>query len=236
MFKRFLLGSMIFHMILIAGVAIGMRQRPLDLDTFTYFQMVTDIQSAAPLALGRNGLKTNGSQGNSVSLRLHPTTQHSVVQMSPVSMETKPETDMVNEDLKPAVETGVCQSRANPGTSPAGVPENNPGTGPEGNSTNGSGIPGDGPGVIPPRRIYAPEPEYPAIARRNNWEGLVMLRILIKTDGAIGEITVLQSSGYEVLDQSALKTVKKWRYQPAVRQGEMVECYRRVPVRFRLGE
>jgi len=31
----------------------------------------------------------------------------------------------------------------------------------------------------------------------------------------LGEIELTESSGYEVLDQSALATVKKWRFTPA---------------------
>lgn len=235
MFKRFLLGSMIFHMILIAGVGIGMRRQPLDLDKISYFQLVTEIQAMDP-STGRNGLKTNGSKGNSVALRLSNNVPDIAVERNPAPVVGKPETEMANEDLKPAGYHGTVQSGANSGTDPAGIQGNNPGTGPGDSSADGSGIPGDGPGVIPPYRIYAPSPEYPAIARRNNWEGLVTLRVLIKTDGTIGEITVFQSSGYEVLDQSALSAVKKWRYQPAYRQGIAVECYRRVPVRFRLGD
>lgn len=229
-------GSIIFHIILIAGAGTGMRQRPLDLDKTAYFQLVTDVQAEASPVLGRNGLKTTGSQGNSVSLQWHRAVRNSVEHMNPVPVERKPEAEKANEDIKPAVDNCTVLHGSKPETSPVGDQRNYPGTGPEGNATDGSGIPGNGPGVTPPRRIYAPEPEYPAIARRNNWEGLVTLRVLIKTDGAIGDITVFQSSGYEVLDQSALKTVKKWRYQPASRQGVAVECYWRIPVRFQLEE
>lgn len=83
-----------------------------------------------------------------------------------------------------------------------------------------------------PVKIYAPNPEYPLQARRNNWEGVTVLKIVIETDGLVREITVLQSSGYEILDRAAVKTVKRWRYRPALVNGVPVARQAQVRIKF----
>ena len=46
-------------------------------------------------------------------------------------------------------------------------------------------------------------------------------------NGRVGEVVVEKSSGYEVLNQSALATVKKWRFIPA-REGVFFQVYKAV--------
>jgi TonB family protein len=47
-----------------------------------------------------------------------------------------------------------------------------------------------------------------------------MKRLRNGTDGPVGQIAVKKSSGYEVVDQSALVAVKQWKFIPA-RKGEV---------------
>src|SRR5690606_17846269 len=51
--------------------------------------------------------------------------------------------------------------------------------------------------------------EYPWIARRRGWEGRVWLSVTVRPDGALERIHVTRSSGYEVLDRSAVETMKR---------------------------
>lgn len=60
-----------------------------------------------------------------------------------------------------------------------------------------------------------PAPIYPRLARLKGWEGTVILRILVDADGKVQEINIHQASGYSILDDEALKTVKKWKFVPA---------------------
>ncbi len=53
---------------------------------------------------------------------------------------------------------------------------------------------------------------YPREARRNHWEGIVTLSISVAEDGSVAEVSILNSSGYTVLDTSALKMMRKARY------------------------
>ncbi|MDD2897741.1 MAG: energy transducer TonB [Desulfuromonadaceae bacterium] len=49
---------------------------------------------------------------------------------------------------------------------------------------------------------------YPSIARRMEWTGRVVLSFVVAEDGRIHSIRVKETSGYPVLDNSALQTVK----------------------------
>ncbi len=53
---------------------------------------------------------------------------------------------------------------------------------------------------------------YPKEARRNRWEGCVELSISVAADGSVAEVSILNSSGYRILDTSALKMMRNARY------------------------
>lgn len=50
---------------------------------------------------------------------------------------------------------------------------------------------------------------YPAAARRNGWEGTVWLGLRVEPDGQFDRIRLERSSGYAVLDNSALNSLKR---------------------------
>jgi TonB family protein len=60
--------------------------------------------------------------------------------------------------------------------------------------------------------ISRPAPDYPRLARRKGWQGLVKVGFKLNRAGQTIEHTVLKSSGHHVLDRAALAAVKKWRY------------------------
>lgn len=64
-------------------------------------------------------------------------------------------------------------------------------------------------------------------------QGVVVLRVFVHPDGSVGEVTVSQSSGSDLLDDSALRTVREqWRFLPARLDGQPVESWVEVPIRF----
>ncbi len=77
-------------------------------------------------------------------------------------------------------------------------------------------------------------PEYPERARRNEFEGRVVLRVQVLPNGTSGAVSVQKSSGYDILDQAALAAVKKWRFVPAKRGETAVSASLDVPIIFRL--
>lgn len=50
---------------------------------------------------------------------------------------------------------------------------------------------------------------YPYIARKMGWEGRVIVSFILTKEGKISFLTVEKSSGYDVLDKNAIKTIKK---------------------------
>ena len=81
-----------------------------------------------------------------------------------------------------------------------------------------------------------PKPPYPALARRRGYEGRVWLEMEVLASGKVGKIWVKESSGYEILDRSALKTIQDWRFIPARFGNIPVRSTVIVPVTFSLKE
>nr|AAP49337.1 Uvs044 [uncultured bacterium] len=92
--------------------------------------------------------------------------------------------------------------------------------------------------VLPPRaeagQLSNPAPVYPSLSRRLREEGIVVLEILIKADGTVGEIKIKTSSGFKRLDDTAVKAVKRWRYQPATQGDKKIDFWYEQPVEFNL--
>jgi len=83
----------------------------------------------------------------------------------------------------------------------------------------------------------APTPDYPIGARQMEQQGIVMLRVLVSADGAAQRVEIAHSSGFQLLDDAALETVReRWRFVPAMRAGAAVESWVTVPIRFALTE
>ncbi|MCS6854881.1 MAG: TonB family protein [Elioraea sp.] len=80
------------------------------------------------------------------------------------------------------------------------------------------------------------EPTYPWEARRNRWQGTVVLAVTVSPEGHPVAIEVARSSGHAVLDQAAADAVRQWRFVPAQRNGVAVADRVAVPITFRLRE
>jgi protein TonB len=85
-----------------------------------------------------------------------------------------------------------------------------------------------------PDYAFNPKPVYPKLAIRRNYQGTVILLVEVLADGSTNDVEVFESSGYSVLDRSAVRTVRKWRFKPGTRYGEPTSMKVKVPVVFRL--
>lgn len=85
-----------------------------------------------------------------------------------------------------------------------------------------------------PDYLRNPAPTYPEAARRAGQQGLVMLRVQVNARGTVDAVSVSESSGHSLLDQAAIKAVRKWKFRPATMGPMAVECEVEVPVRFKL--
>ena len=82
---------------------------------------------------------------------------------------------------------------------------------------------------------YAPAPPYPADALREGRSGTVILEVLVGLDGRPVSVEIAQSSGQRDLDRIAVRHVlAKWRFEPAMRNGQAVQAIGRVPIAFSL--
>lgn len=81
-----------------------------------------------------------------------------------------------------------------------------------------------------------PKPIYPSFAKRTGMQGTVILKVLVSREGMTLKVTIVQSSGHDILDKSAVDAVKQWRFVPARAGDTPVEEWVQVPVAFRLNK
>jgi TonB family protein len=122
----------------------------------------------------------------------------------------------------------------------AGVGQGGSGWGSENGSRpgqGGSGMGGSGKGRAGdpyPRYAKNPKPVYPLEAREKGYEGEVLLKVEVLSNGQVGQVEVKRSSGYEMLDESALTTVKQWKFIPARRGEVAIPVWVNIPIKFQL--
>jgi protein TonB len=85
-----------------------------------------------------------------------------------------------------------------------------------------------------PAYYLNPPPPYPEEARHLKQEGLVTIHVEVDAEGKVSSDSLAQSSGFPLLDDSALQTVRGWRFKPARIAGIAVSKGVDIPVRFRL--
>jgi TonB family protein len=90
-----------------------------------------------------------------------------------------------------------------------------------------------GSGIDPPRLLREVKAEYTDEARRRGITGDVVLEIVVKRDGSVGDVKILQGRGAG-LEQRAVAAVRQWRFSPARRRGEPVDVIVEVAVEFTL--
>ncbi|GDX61031.1 hypothetical protein LBMAG32_05650 [Nitrosomonadaceae bacterium] len=75
-------------------------------------------------------------------------------------------------------------------------------------------------------------PSYPPLSRRLGEEGKLLLRVELDEDGRVSNAQVIESSNYKRLDDVALITVKTWRCNPSIRNGQRVRAVALQPFNF----
>ena len=86
---------------------------------------------------------------------------------------------------------------------------------------------------VPPKAIYAPDPEYSDEARHNGIQGAVVMTVVIGKDGLVKNVVVEKGLGYG-LDEKASNTVREWKFQPARMKSEPVAVTVNVQMKFRM--
>ena len=79
-------------------------------------------------------------------------------------------------------------------------------------------------------------PRYPSLAVRRGREGWVRLSYVIDEEGRVKDPVVEDFFGSPSFKRSALSAVKKWQYDPAIKDGEPTQqCHQAVQLDFTIG-
>ena len=115
-----------------------------------------------------------------------------------------------------------------------GLPEGPPGGGASGSGFGGPGVYQIGEDVSMPVLVKKVEPLYPAPAKANRIQSIVILEAVVLTSGRVGDIRVVRSGGGYGFDEEAIAALKQWEFRPAVHQGRPVPVYMMLTVEFEL--
>jgi len=107
------------------------------------------------------------------------------------------------------------------------------GIGPGSGGGTGGGPYRAGSGITAPGLLREVKPDYTDEARRRGVEGDVVLEIVVRANGSVSDVKVLQGLGAG-LDQRAADAVRQWRFSPARRFGSPVDVIVEVAVEFKL--
>jgi TonB family protein len=83
-----------------------------------------------------------------------------------------------------------------------------------------------------PELIASPSAIYPATARANHVEGVVVMDALVDATGKVTQVKAI--SGPAPLQQAAVDALRSWKYQPARQDGQPVAQHTQVSISFRL--
>ena len=157
---------------------------------------------------------SSGNQGDS-----------SFVSPAPVSLAVQDPTERTEHHLAPSQRPsrpGHLSVKEDPAPAPISIPSF---------SSRGAG----GPSMIGlPGYRRKGSLDYPEGARRRREEGTVRVLVTISPGGEVEHAEIDRSSGYADLDQAALRSVKSWEFDPAVRDALPVRCQAIVPLIYRL--
>jgi TonB family protein len=107
------------------------------------------------------------------------------------------------------------------------------GVGPGSGGGTGGGPYRPGSGIEPPRLLREVKADYTDEARVRGITGEVVLEIVVRRDGSVGDVKVLRGLGSGLNDRAA-QAVRQWRFTAARRQGTPVDVIVEVAVEFKL--
>jgi protein TonB len=90
-----------------------------------------------------------------------------------------------------------------------------------------------GSGIEPPRLLREVKADYTDEARRRGVRGEVLLEVVVRRDGTVGDVNVIRRLD-PGLDDRAARAVRQWRFAPATRRGVAVDVVVEVAVEFSL--
>ncbi len=97
----------------------------------------------------------------------------------------------------------------------------------------GGGAKQIGGGVIGPKIIYQPEPEFSEEARKAKFMGVVLVGLIVDQTGKPQNVHVIRGVGMG-LDEKAMEAVRQYRFKPGTENGKPVATFLNVEVNFEI--
>ncbi len=107
------------------------------------------------------------------------------------------------------------------------------GIGPGSDGGTGGGVYKPGGGVSSPKVLYAVDPEFSDEARRQKYQGVVVLSLIVDAQGQPQRIHVVRNLGMG-LDEKAVEAVRQYKFKPAMKDGKPVPVEINIEVNFQL--
>jgi periplasmic protein TonB len=107
------------------------------------------------------------------------------------------------------------------------------GQGPGGDRGYGGGVMSVGGGVSAPEVIHSVQPQFTPDARRENFQGVVAVQLIVDSQGFPQDVRVVRHLGMG-LDEEAIAAVKQYKFRAATYEGHSVAVQMVIDVNFRL--
>jgi TonB family protein len=91
------------------------------------------------------------------------------------------------------------------------------------------------PGIVAPKAIYSPQPDFPETARKAGERGTVTISLIVGVDGKPRDLKVECASALD-LAQKAIETITTWKFEPGTKDGKPVMVAIAVEVQFHLND
>ncbi len=212
--QGFVLGSALVHGIVLAGWGTAVRFGG-EAQTVLSVTFTTDTQRAQP-ALAQPATRTASDDTAQKWRRDAPVTEP--------RMQTYALPDE-NVPIKRAVQDDAVDRRAGRDMSPTAAASGTDTAGADARARIEARLHAD----------LARHFDYPYVARLRGWEGSVLLAFIVQASGNLNDIRIVRSSGFAVLDHSAVDSLKQVQHLPeavAWLQGRDIEM--QLPVIYRL--
>jgi periplasmic protein TonB len=89
---------------------------------------------------------------------------------------------------------------------------------------------------IDPRYAALLQPEYPPSMIRAEIEGSVAVRVLVGIDGRVKDVQVIRAENEAFAEATKRQALKRWRFLAGTSDGQAIESWRDMTVRFEIPE
>ena len=86
----------------------------------------------------------------------------------------------------------------------------------------------------PPRPLARLSPVYPARARMRRIQGYAIVEFIVAPDGTVRDAVITEAQPGEIFHAAALQAVKRWKFSPGTKDGQVVSARVRQRVNFTL--